>query len=424
MKNNENMKIFVNYSIGEVLDAVSNGNDSAEMRYLYDKIMEYAHRTYNEVRNLAGKVPMGDPEIANAWIEQNVDDGLKTYVRMACFKQFEEQDVLKRNKNGRFKSIGQIGISVEQDTNEKTENWLRIWREQAEYIAEKNGGIPVTLFESHAHYYLSDFKNCYHQLLDLMYNIGVKNIIMPAVEYSTNLKVKEMVDAPEFSYVRYGFGSHPKYLHKEYGEWTDQRWDEFRSLLQSDKVVAVGEIGLDYSYKGLTPDHVMMQKEMFGRFVDEGTSAQLPLIIHVRPQESKNSECFLEADQDAINILRNHQNRNGAVLHCFSGDYRIMEKYMEVGITHFGIGGRIYGWEKLVEACKIMDEKSILIESDCPFLRVNGPSLRDESTSLPNTSLSLYDIAERIGKIRGCSAEHILKISYENGMRLFRLQEE
>ncbi len=371
---------------------------------------------------------MEDLKAANAWIEQNVDDGLKAYVRMACFHQLDEEDVLKRNRNGKYKSIRQIGIPIsDRDVSQKMEEWMDIWEAQAEYIAGKTAGMSVKLFESHAHYNRGDFSGSWRRLLELMHDVGrISHIIMPAVEYSTNMKMREMFDLPEFSYVRYAAGSHPKHLWKEAGEWTEQRWEEFRGLLRSEKTVAVGEIGLDYSYKGLTPDHVLMQKEMFGRFIEEANGAGLPLVLHVRNKKTESGSHFGDADIDAIQTLKTHRPRNGAVLHCISDISDInLEEYKKVGVTHFGIGGRItYGWKNLIEAVKRMEEKMILTETDAPFLRVSGPSLMDKGASLPNTSLSLYDIAERIGEIRGCSTEHILQVSYENGMRLFRIKDD
>ena len=124
------------------------------------------------------------------------------------------------------------------------------------------------------------------------------------------------------------------------------------------------------------------------------------------------NNCPYDADKDAVEIIRNNPIDNGAVAHCFGGNYETVKSYLDVGVQYFGIGGRItYGEKGLMEAVKKMPEESILLETDAPYIKLNGDPK-------PNTSLALFDIAKKIAEIRGCSTEHIIETSYVNGMRL------
>lgn len=282
--------------------------------------------------------------------------------------------------------------------------WFGMWNSHASDVAD----LSCPIFETHAHYNIKKYDGYREELLALMNRAGIDKIVIPAIDYETN---GQMVEAfLDFEYILYAHGSHPKYLWKE--KWTKARWEEYKNFLKGEKCVAVGEAGLDYSYRGFTDIHRINQLDMFNRFIQVANEFELPMILHIRP-ETEDGESLYDVDEDAKKVLKDSHINHGAVLHCFNGSIQDVNDYMELGVTHFGIGGRItYGNEALEEVVRMMPLEAIVLETDAPFIKL-------DSDARPNTSLSLLAIAERIADIRGTTTEDIIKITYRNAQLLF-----
>ena len=109
------------------------------------------------------------------------------------------------------------------------------------------------IFDTHAHYFHRRFASMpdgmdREELLKRVYESNIRKCIVPAINYWTNMEMKRLFDKPEYEWIYYAHGSHPKYLWKEVHEWNDDRWKEYEELLSNQKCIAVGETGLDYSY--------------------------------------------------------------------------------------------------------------------------------------------------------------------------------
>lgn len=102
----------------------------------------------------------------------------------------------------------------------------------------------------------------------------------------------------------------------------------------------------------------------------------------------------------ALEVLERKLIQNGAVLHCFTGNFLDMGNFKKVGVTHLGIGPKVFYNRQLV------------IETDAPFLKL-------ERDSVPNTFLVLLDVAEKVATLRETSLEHVLEVSYANALELF-----
>lgn len=409
--------IRTNYSIGELIGMKKCSNNSEEICYLLEKIECYKDTMEARVKVSIDALDKANPDNRLRWIQENTPADIRAY--LCAYAVGKEYDVLKKSEK-KYKTISDIGIEVceNTDSESKCKEWLEDWKNEAEkllvYISQqaqyeiKDASVNqdmtavsvLNVYETHAHYNLKNYNGCREELLQLMHAAGISDIVIPAVEYSTNQHMKELFDGSEYSYIKYAFGSHPKYIWKE--KWDVSRWLEYRELLKDDKCVAVGESGLDYSYIGFCDEHRTYQKECFNRFIDAANEAELPLILHIR-----------EADADALDILRANRPMHGAVLHCFGGSESDVERYMNVGVTHFGIGGRIcYGDFEFEKAVSVMPEESIVLETDSPYIKLAGDRV-------PNTSLSLLDIATKIASIRNTTVANILNITYNNAVRLF-----
>ena len=122
------------------------------------------------------------------------------------------------------------------------------------------------IFDTHAHYFHRRFANMpdgmdREELLKRVYESNIRKCIVPAINYWTNMEIKRLFDKPEYEWIYYAHGSHPKYLWKEIHEWNDERWKEYEELLSNQKCIAVGETGLDYSYPEFGPTHRLYRRD-------------------------------------------------------------------------------------------------------------------------------------------------------------------
>jgi len=399
---------YINYSISEILEKRKSGNRTPEMLELYEKIDAYQALMEGRVQEQLKKISELQPDNAMRWIQENVPEDIRRYV--CCGVRQKEYNVLYRSER-KWKTLADIGLEVETEdfSEERREEWLSQWRKQAAECAAAGGNI----YESHAHYNLKNYNGVWEELRQLLWSAGVQRIVIPAIEYTTNRQILEQFDAPGYENITYAFGSHPKYIWKE--TWEEERWREYKLLLQHEKCVAVGEAGLDYSYAEICEEHREKQMEMFRRFIHAANEARLPMILHLRPAD-EGIPCDYDVVEDALQILRECPIQYGAVVHCFGGTWEEMQRYMEAGVTAFGIGGRItYGNKELEEAVRNMPEEAILLETDAPYIKLEGDRK-------PNTSLILTEVAEKIAAIRGVTREHVLAVTFFNGEEFFYKQ--
>jgi TatD DNase family protein len=183
---------------------------------------------------------------------------------------------------------------------------------------------------------------------------------------------------------------------------------EMERLARHPKIMAWGEIGLDYFYDH-SPREV--QKEVFRRQMEQARAARLPIIIHCRP--SNNSE---NAWDDTIQMLRDHWASSGlgGILHCFTGEWKHAQAALDMGFyTSFAGNVSFPKAENIRTAAKQVPLDRMLIETDSPFLApVPHRGKRNEPAFVVNT-------AEAIGHLRGVAKEEIGQKTAENFYALF-----
>ena len=178
-------------------------------------------------------------------------------------------------------------------------------------------------------------------------------------------------------------------------------YDEKDRLPGKEKVVAIGEIGLDYHYDCAPRE---TQIEVLENQIMLANELELPVIIHDR-----------EAHEDILNILKKHKPKG--VVHCFSGSVEMMREIIRIGM-YIGLGGAVTfknAKKPLEVAAEVLSDR-LLIETDAPYM-----------TPVPhrgerNNSLLIPLAAEKIAEIRGASAQEILDLTAENAKRLFNIK--
>lgn len=253
----------------------------------------------------------------------------------------------------------------------------------------------IMIFESHAHYDDEAFNEDRETLLTSMQENGIGTIINVGASIASTQSTIALTQQYPFLYG--AAGVHPS----ETAELDEDKLCWLEQQCRREKIVAVGEIGLDYHWP--EPDRAL-QKYWFEKQLELAARVNLPLIIHSR-----------EAAKDTLDIMKAHHTQDSrGVIHCFSYTKEIAQEYIAMGY-YIGIGGVITfsNARKLKEAAAAIPIERILLETDCPYLApVPNRGKR-------NSSLNLLYVAQEIAQIKGISREEVVSITCENAQRLF-----
>ena len=259
------------------------------------------------------------------------------------------------------------------------------------------------IFESHAHYDDRQFDADRETLLE---NLPFQNVGVIVNVGSDIRSSKESITlAHQYDYIYAAIGVHPD----EVDTMKEADMEELSHMAKEDKVVAIGEIGLDYFRKEGNA-YKSVQKEWFCRQLDLAKEIEKPVIIHSR-----------DAAEDTIQILRdfrkeNPQIENPGVIHCYSYSPELAKEYVAMGF-YIGIGGVVTfkNAKKLVETVAQIPLDRILIETDSPYL------CPEPNRGKRNDSSQIRYVMDRIADIRGIAPEEVEKQTEMNARKMYRL---
>lgn len=253
------------------------------------------------------------------------------------------------------------------------------------------------IFDTHAHYDDEAFQEDRDELLNSLSTHGIEAVVNVGASIQTTKNTLELMK--KYPFVYGAVGVHPS----ETEELNDNLMDWLKHVSGEKKVVAIGEIGLDYYWKEPDPE---IQKHWFVRQLQLAREVKLPVIIHSR-----------DAAQDTLDIMKAEKaGEIGGVIHCFSYGTEMAREYLNMGF-YLGIGGVVTfnNGRKLKEVVEYMLLDRIVLETDCPYLSpVPNRGKR-------NSSLNLPYVAEAISQIKGISPEEVIKITNQNARNLYRL---
>lgn len=250
------------------------------------------------------------------------------------------------------------------------------------------------IFESHAHLHDKKFDEDRDEVIKTMIDNGLGVVVNIASYEKEFSDIIELCDKYEQFYGTVGVHPH------EAKSLTDETLKKIEELTKHKKVVAVGEIGLDYYYDFSPRD---VQQDVFIKQLDLAKKLDLPVVIHSR-----------DACQDTLNILKEHGHGKG-VVHCFSGSYETAIEYIKLGYM-LGISGVVtFKNAKLPDIAKKVGIENIVIETDSPYLTpVPNRGKRNDSTNLRY-------VIEKLSEVYEMTTEEVEKITYENGMKLYNI---
>lgn len=253
------------------------------------------------------------------------------------------------------------------------------------------------IFESHAHYEDKKFESDRGAILESLQKNGIGTVVNVASSLETVSATLDLTRQYDFIYG--AVGVHPE----ETAELNEENFAWLCEQTKQDKVVAVGEIGLDYYWD--EPER-SIQKQWFDRQMDLAREVKLPMIIHSR-----------EAAKDTLDMMKAKKaGEIGGVIHCFSYGKEMAREYLSMGF-YLGIGGVVTfsNAKKLKEVVEYAPLDRILLETDCPYLApVPNRGKR-------NSSLNLIYVAEEIARLKGISSQEVIEVTEKNARKMYQV---
>jgi len=250
------------------------------------------------------------------------------------------------------------------------------------------------IFDTHAHYDDEQFDTDRDELLKSMPENGVGAIVNVGASLEGCRRSMEL--ARRYPFVYAAVGVHPD----EVGALNEKTFAMLEEWCRGDKVVAVGEIGLDYYWDKEARD---MQKEWFIRQLELAGRVNLPVNIHSR-----------DASEDTFQIMKEHGKGLKGIIHCFSGSRELAVEYVKLGF-YIGVGGVVTfkNAKKLKQVVEAVPLESIVLETDCPYLAPQP------YRGKRNQSGYIKYVAEEVAGLKDVTCEEVIRQTEENARRVY-----
>lgn len=255
----------------------------------------------------------------------------------------------------------------------------------------------MMLFDTHAHLNAEQFDTDLEEVIARAKAEKVERIVVVGFDKPTITRAMELIEEYDFIYVMIGW--HPV----DAIDMTEEDLSWIKELSSHEKVVAIGEMGLDYHWDKSPKD---VQKEVFRKQIALAKEVNLPIIIHNR-----------DATEDVVTILKEEGAEEvGGIMHCFTGSAEVARQCMDMNF-YISFGGPVTfkNAKKPKEVAKEIPNDRLLIETDCPFLTPHPfRGKRNEPSYVKY-------VAEQLAALKGLTYEEIASITTENAKRLFRM---
>ncbi len=253
------------------------------------------------------------------------------------------------------------------------------------------------LFDSHAHLDDNKFSADREEIIEKIKASGVEYVVNIGDDISSSRK--SVILAKRYPFIYATVGVHPHNVEN----MTESDIEELKLLASEEKVVAIGEIGLDYYYDNSPRD---LQKKWFKRQIELALELSLPIAIHNR-----------DSNEDCMKILRQYDIKKiGGIMHCYSGSSEMAKELVKMGLCVSFAGPVTFKNNRRgVETVKEIPIEHILIETDCPYL---AP---EPKRGTRNDSSNVRYVAEKIAEIKGMTFEEVEKITCDNAKRVYKI---
>ncbi|MFD0084811.1 TatD family hydrolase [Priestia megaterium] len=255
------------------------------------------------------------------------------------------------------------------------------------------------LFDTHVHLNAEQYEDDLQEVINRALEKGVQNMVVVGFDEPTIKKAIQIAETYDFIYASVGW--HPV----DAVDMTDEHLTWIEELAQHPKVVALGEMGLDYHWDK-SPKEV--QKDVFRRQIRLARKVNLPIIIHNR-----------DATEDVVTILKEeHVEEVGGIMHCFTGSIEVAKQCMDMNM-YISFGGPVTfkNAKKPKEVATELPLDKLLIETDCPYLTPHP--FRGKR----NEPGYISYVAEQIAELKGITYEELAAITTANAKKLFGIND-
>jgi TatD DNase family protein len=251
------------------------------------------------------------------------------------------------------------------------------------------------LIDTHAHLQWRAFDKDREQVIERAFTAGLSAIVNIGYDLNASREAVRIADSHDRIYAVVGV--HP---HNAKTMSTDTL-ESLRELAQDSKVVAIGEIGLDY-YRNLSPQ--AQQKEAFEQQIRLAKDLKLPIVVHDR-----------EAHDDILETLSHFGKDITGILHCFSGNEEMAKGCVQLGYL-ISIAGPVTfpNARRLHDLVRRLPEESLVLETDCPFL---SPQSRRGSRNEP---MFILETAHKVAELRGMQVRELADLTSRNARRMLK----
>ena len=253
------------------------------------------------------------------------------------------------------------------------------------------------IIDTHAHYDDEAFDADREVLLASMQEHGIEKLVNVCASIDGLQDTARLIEKYPFIYG--AVGVHPD----DAEQMTEETLTEIRRISHMDKMIAIGEIGLDYYWHKEKKEHEIQQK-MFRAQMEIAREEKLPFMIHSR-----------DAAEDTLNIVREYMQGGmyGGIIHCFSYSREIAAEYLNMGL-YLGIGGVVTfkNAKKLKEVVQYAPLSQLVLETDCPYM---AP---EPNRGKRNSSLYLPYVVQAIAELKQVTPEEVIEVTRENTHRL------
>lgn len=260
----------------------------------------------------------------------------------------------------------------------------------------------MRLFDSHAHYDDEKFDQDREEIIQKIYDSGVEKFISAGYSLESSKRAIELADKYEFIYTTVGISPNDV---KQTLEETIEDIKKLKDIItrkENDKIVGIGEIGLDYYWN---KENKEIQKQAFIMQIELANRLNLPITIHTR-----------EAVSDTLEILKQHPVQQKGVFHCCPLNRELVKEALKLGFYISFAGPVTFKNSKNAqEIVEMVPNDRMLIETDSPYL---AP---EPVRGTRNDSRNVRYIAEKIANIKSLSTEEIAEITYQNTLKIFKI---
>lgn len=267
--------------------------------------------------------------------------------------------------------------------------------------------MEIRLFDSHCHLDMKDFAGRIDEVLENAYSAGVRKILLAACDEMSSYEVIRIASGGEQCGVEIlaSAGVHPHDASGVAGGLPEELTD----LSSNPRVVAIGEMGLDFYYDNSPRD---VQRDVFARQIEWAKRARKPIIVHLRNAEKRADG---DAYKDALGIMKkNGAHLCGGVIHCFSGETDDARGALDMGFYISFAGPVTYPKaQSLRDTAAFVPLDRLLCETDSPYL---APQSRRGKRNEPAL---VRDVYEKIAEVRKMPLEELAEAVWQNGRNLF-----